>query len=160
MFAPNLEIIHRPGQKHSNVDPLSRLVRDPPSHISPEEPEGKSLQPSNDLIEAQEIALNAIPMKRIEVLNAVVEEMAIWRRTKKCSSNSDIGGAASDEEKNKHQEHSHEPQEDRPDDHNTPLIDQASELMWDLLSPSLPALHISIDNTVKRSFIEGHKVDI
>ena len=34
-YAPNLSIVHRPGRKHSNVDPLSRLYRAPPPQDSP-----------------------------------------------------------------------------------------------------------------------------
>ena len=34
-FAPHLEIVHRPGRVHSNVDPLSRLKRHAPGNISP-----------------------------------------------------------------------------------------------------------------------------
>lgn len=35
VYAPGLEIIHRAGRTHSNVDPLSRIPRDPPHHDSP-----------------------------------------------------------------------------------------------------------------------------
>lgn len=38
-YAPLLRIIHRPGRKHSNVDPLSRLVRPPPEQYSPAKPD-------------------------------------------------------------------------------------------------------------------------
>ena len=34
-YAPNLSIVHHPGRKHSNVDPLSRLYRVPPPQDSP-----------------------------------------------------------------------------------------------------------------------------
>ena len=34
-YAPQMSIIHRPGRKHLNVDPLSRLYRAPPPHSSP-----------------------------------------------------------------------------------------------------------------------------
>lgn len=34
-YAPYMSIIHRPGRKHSNIDPLSRLYRAPPPHSSP-----------------------------------------------------------------------------------------------------------------------------
>lgn len=34
-FEPGLEILHRPGRLHSNVDPMSRMPRAPPAHISP-----------------------------------------------------------------------------------------------------------------------------
>lgn len=34
-YTPHLSIVHRPGRKHSNVDPLSRLYRAPPPQDSP-----------------------------------------------------------------------------------------------------------------------------
>lgn len=34
-YTPNLSIVHRPGRKHSNVDPLSRLYWAPPPQDSP-----------------------------------------------------------------------------------------------------------------------------
>ena len=37
-YAPKLEIVHRAGRVHSNVDPLSRLPRAPPPQVSPVEP--------------------------------------------------------------------------------------------------------------------------
>jgi hypothetical protein len=53
-YAPGLEIVHRPGRVHSNVDPLSRLPRAPPSHISPLRDEGKSISMPDNLSDAQE----------------------------------------------------------------------------------------------------------
>ena len=43
-YAPGLEIIHRPGRKHLNVDPLSRLPRVIPSFTSPMKDESSSIQ--------------------------------------------------------------------------------------------------------------------
>ncbi len=60
-YAPYLEIVHQPGHKHSNVDPLSRLLRAPPEHCSPMEPRGESLQPNNNLAEAQENMMKSLP---------------------------------------------------------------------------------------------------
>ena len=36
-YSPMLKIVHRPGRVHSNVDPLSRLIRPPPLQYSPKE---------------------------------------------------------------------------------------------------------------------------
>ena len=49
-YAPNLEIVHRPGRKHSNVDPLSRITRAAPKYVSPKEDTSKSI-----IIEQEEI---------------------------------------------------------------------------------------------------------
>lgn len=55
-YAPKLEIIHRAGHVHSNVDPLSRLPRAPPAHISPLEMKEPSIWVKETLDECQEVA--------------------------------------------------------------------------------------------------------
>ena len=55
-YTPKLEIIHRAGQVHSNVDPLSRLPRAPPTHISPLEMNEPSIRAKETLDERQEVA--------------------------------------------------------------------------------------------------------
>ena len=50
-YAPNLEIIHRAGRIHSNVDPLSRLPRAPPEHISPLSDNEPSIRMDSSLAE-------------------------------------------------------------------------------------------------------------
>ena len=54
-YAPKLEIIHRAGRVHSNVDPLSRLPRAPPAHISPLETKEPSIRAKETLDERQEV---------------------------------------------------------------------------------------------------------
>ena len=53
--APKLEIIHRAGQVHSNIDPLSRLPRALPNHISPIEPNEPSIHAKESLDERQDV---------------------------------------------------------------------------------------------------------
>ena len=66
-YSPKLEIIHRPGRIHSNIDPLSRLPRPPPSSFSPVEPTTKVLHPDNTLAEFQEQAAASAPAKCVFV---------------------------------------------------------------------------------------------
>jgi hypothetical protein len=40
---PGLQIVHRAGRVHSNVDPLSRLPRLPPDHVSPRKDEAPAI---------------------------------------------------------------------------------------------------------------------
>ena len=54
-YAPKLEIIHRAGRVHSNVDPLSRLPRAPPMHVSPLETKEPSIRAKETLDERQEV---------------------------------------------------------------------------------------------------------
>lgn len=60
-YAPNLEIIHRAGHIHSNVDPLSRLPRLPPDHTSPAQSEEPSITAQGDLKSRQEDILTGDP---------------------------------------------------------------------------------------------------
>ncbi|RDB21244.1 Retrovirus-related Pol polyprotein from transposon opus [Hypsizygus marmoreus] len=63
-YAPNLEIVHRAGRVHSNVDPLSWLPRAPPFQTSPPEDNNPALRPNNDLAAAQESAHEDLPARR------------------------------------------------------------------------------------------------
>ena len=60
-YAPNLEIIHRAGRVHLNVDPLSRLPRLPPDHTSPARSEEPSITAQGDLKNRQEDILTGDP---------------------------------------------------------------------------------------------------
>jgi hypothetical protein len=46
-YAPGLDIVHRPGRVHSNVDPLSRLLRTPPDYASPAEDPAETIKISS-----------------------------------------------------------------------------------------------------------------
>lgn len=53
-FRPNLDIVHRAGRVHSNVDPLSRLSRQPPESISPRANDIKTLPISDEMVKMAE----------------------------------------------------------------------------------------------------------
>lgn len=92
-YTPHLEIVHRPGRKHSNVDPLSQLPRAAPDHFSPLEQVGKSLEPNNDLAEAQENAARTLPAKHIQAVWSMAGAFATtWRGTHTESQSSSTGG--------------------------------------------------------------------
>lgn len=66
-YAPGLEIVHRPGRVHSNVDPLSRLPRAAPDHTSPNDEAGPTLEStaaSNHLIP---VGKESSPAKKSDV---------------------------------------------------------------------------------------------
>lgn len=63
-YAPGLEIVHRAGRKHSNVDPLLRLPRAPPSHLSPVEESGLAIPMDGDLAAAQEAAMGRLQLRK------------------------------------------------------------------------------------------------
>ena len=60
-YAPNLDIIHRAGHVHSNVDPLSRLPHMPPAHTSPKTEDEPSITAHGDLVVEQEEQLTGDP---------------------------------------------------------------------------------------------------
>ena len=70
-YAPKLEIVHRAGRVHSNVDPLSRLPRAPPSHISPVELDEPSIRAKETLDQGQEV----VP---VEKMTAFAFTFAAW----------------------------------------------------------------------------------
>ena len=72
-YSPGLEIIHRAGRVHSNVDPLSRLPRAPPDHISPVEDSEPSIVTDSSLAEEQERQLRSAPAKEAFVAWCVDE---------------------------------------------------------------------------------------
>ncbi|KAJ3473690.1 hypothetical protein NLI96_g12874 [Meripilus lineatus] len=63
-FSPHLDIVHRPGRTHSNVDPLSRLPRAPPEHVSPRDEKKPSLELNGTEMErAERLAANSPAQK-------------------------------------------------------------------------------------------------
>jgi hypothetical protein len=73
-YAPGLEIIHRPGRVHLNVDPLSRLPRSPLPHISPVEEDTVSIAMSGNLADAQESWRDREPAQRATFAAWTLEE--------------------------------------------------------------------------------------
>ncbi len=164
-FAPFLEIVHRPGRKHSNVDPLSRLPRAPPSHISPQQSEESTLTPDNSLVEAQENALDSRPATRIEALWSVQEAF----RTE-FSHDSNVRGEDSinnagrkqtqDHSRNydgKRRTHSHMSENETEDQASS--LEKSSESLWNVLNQHPPAIHISISKELRDSFISNYSKD-
>ncbi len=108
-FTLKLEIIHRPGRWHSNVDPLSRLPRDPPQQVSPTDTSGPTLQPNNDLGEVQEKAMRETPAKQIEALWTMTNAFTASKDKLK-SKDVEAGGVVDEKIKEEPQSHSHKTQ--------------------------------------------------
>lgn len=87
-YAPHLEIIHRPGRVHSNVDPLSRLPRSPPPHDSPAPDWSEAtLFTDTTLAEAQEKAYHNEPAKRAtfaawDITDCFEDRKSVWVATR------------------------------------------------------------------------------
>lgn len=132
-YAPNLEIVHRAGRVHSNVDPLWCLLRAPPDHISPIHDNELTIKMDSDLAEKQEQQAELTPAQTA---------FAIWSLDdclEGCRSAWPI---------------SVEPQED-PD-----ALDEleASTKYWNARNPP-PNLHIAIDDKFLQDWVEGYQSD-
>lgn len=74
-YQPDLEIIHRPGRIHSNVDPLSRLPREPPTHISPTNDKSSLLQTNATEGEKAEAEVASKPAERVSFMAFCLADM-------------------------------------------------------------------------------------
>ncbi|GJF00558.1 polyprotein [Phanerochaete sordida] len=79
-FAPGLDIVHRPGRVHSNVDPLSRMPRAPPSHISPLEPQGAAIRLDSETASSAERSADAAPARRATFIATAEGEILVAAR--------------------------------------------------------------------------------
>lgn len=93
-------MIHRPEQKHSNVDPLLRLPRAPPPHTSPTDQDDRTLVLNNEVSESQESAARATPACKIHAVQAIGEAFAVNTRKKKGNKQKlDAGGDMTESKK-------------------------------------------------------------
>jgi hypothetical protein len=171
-YAPGLEIIHRPGRVHSNVDPLSRLPRAPPDHNSPIRIPGQTLQPNNDLAEAQERAYASQPASKAFVaysitdcLEGYAEASFQTRAQRKAKGNSSGKTSSKAKPKSKAKripmetvildEGGDENGKEGPDD-SLDLFEKQKK--WEASHPP-PTIHVSLDPQYLKQFIDGYKKD-
>ena len=130
-YMPNLEIIHRAGRVHSNVDPLSRLPRAPPDHISPLHDDGPTIKTDFSIAEKQEQQADRAPARTAFAIWSI-EECLVGHRSAWPSS-AEIQTEAQGE----------------PD---------PSTEYWDTTNPP-PNLHVAIDDSFIQDWVEGYKTD-
>ncbi len=147
-FSLNLEIIHHPGRKHSNIDPLLRIPRDPLSHVSLSQVSSQALEPDNDLIATQEHTLESLPAWKVKALWSMTDAFVIETRNKKQSHDSSIGGEVEGHVK-----------EEEPQNHEQQTLDQLSKDLWQVQNPALPAIHIMINKKMQWKFEQGYLQD-
>ena len=131
-YAPNLEIIHRAGRVHSNVDPLSRLPRAPPDHTSPLQDEEPSIATDFTLAEKQERQAEQMPARTAFTIWSL-DECLEGRRSAWPASTTPVDSDELDEV-------------------------QPSEEYWKAVNPT-PNLHIAIDDTTLQDWIDAYKTD-
>lgn len=134
-YSPGLEIIHRAGRVHSNVDPLSRLPRAPPDHISPLVAKEPSLVTDSTLAEEQENQMNAAPAK---------EAFVIWS-VDECLEGIKSAWASTKEDPNP---------DDRTDLDTLPV----GEDYWDATNPT-PNLHVAMDQKFLSEWVTDYEND-
>ena len=132
-YAPNLEIIHRAGRVHSNVDPLSRLPRAPPAHISPLLGDEPSIKADSSLAEQQERQAESEPARM--AFNAWTIEDCLEGRKSAWTSAVE------------------QPADDDTLDELEPSMDY-----WNATNPT-PNLHIAISESFLADWIQGYQTD-
>ena len=138
VYAPNLEIIHRAGRIHSNVDPLSRLPRLPPDHTSPMRSDEPSITAQGDLKSRQEDMLTGDPRVK-SVFTAWSIEDCLENRAA-LHNEGMINDITSQE---------------APDDLDT--METTAEY-WGALNPP-PNVHIHMDDGMKDEWAKGYESD-
>jgi len=131
-YAPNLEIIHRAGWVHSNVDLLSCLPRAPPDHTSLLQDDAPSITTDFTLAEKQERQAETAPACTVFAIWSVEDclegRSSAWTTT----------ATLSDGEKLDELEPSNE--------------------YWTATNPT-PNLHVAIDEATLQEWINGYKED-
>lgn len=144
VFAPGLEIVHRAGCIHSNVDPLSRLPRAPPEHNSPVEEVSPSITttgaqqtlPANGYIAELALRATVITYTLEDCIEGQVSAFAAAREQRK--SNSDLA--------------------DDPTAEGQREREQESFVLWEATNP-LANIQVSLDPELIEEFRERYKAD-
>lgn len=163
-YAPGLDIVHRPGRIHSNVDPLSRLPRVPPPHISPVPGNAPTIQLNEETASAVERLLEAQPAARFAHVATKAKGRATERaetrsQAKQRAATNGSGGAtlippltnatpsAEDLVENAR---TFEPRE--------PRDPYESRKLWEATHVP-PTIHIQMDKDWISKFVDGYKKD-
>jgi len=147
-YAPGLEIIHRAGRVHSNVDPLSHLPRAAPENTSPILDSSPSIVTDSTLAEEQERMLTYSKAQEAFLAWSIDECLegvqSAWATTKSANSG----------ETTPHLESF------KGDDAKEEELDTLAvgEEYWDINNPVLN-LHIEMDSSFISDWIKGYDVD-
>lgn len=145
-YAPNLDIIHRAGRIHSNVNPLSRLPHMPPAHTSPKTENEPSITTHGDLVVEQEQQLTGDP----RIANAFVA----WTLNE-CLKN--IGSAWITARKGSTGERKQDQDSLRPDNDALDVLETTEEY-WGAVNPP-PNVHIHMDPNFQRQWVDAYQDD-
>ena len=161
-FAPLLEIIHRPGRAHSNVDPLSRIPRRPPPHDSPLKDNSESISPEAEKMAAAEARATNYPAPRTasaaalqlsweEVLeNSPVFAFAHTEGDTQAERTPPAHASPVQTRACTRARRSEPVTADHPQDHDSPHSENLK---------AEHSLHILLDDGVRRRFVDGYQED-
>lgn len=142
VYAPGLEIVHRAGRIHSNVDPLSRLPRAPPEHFSHIEEMVPFISTTGA---SQTLPTNgyiADPARRATFIAYTIEDC--------------IEGQTSIFAVTRAQ------REDQPGAKESPAkpenMEEESFVLWEASNPP-PNIQVSLDPQLIKEFVEGYQQD-
>lgn len=185
-FAPGLEIIHRPGRVHSNVDPLSRLPRAPPEHTSPVKDASQPLRLDSLEAEEAEADLEHRPARRAALVATIAEwdevlERVVHvgtRRSERLSKKAENdpanatgdGGAVVEEPNlvgNKNRPQSEDTSATQPASSSELTLDEGSadedpyetRTLWEATHKP-PTVLVEMDEDTRKRYIEGYKTDV
>lgn len=89
-----------------------------------------------------------VPAQRIEVVAEA--------KTAEIKAAQHAGGG---EDKEKNSKHRHDLNHEIDQEVMASALDRSSDLLWEALNPALPALHIAINDSIRKTFIQGYKTD-
>lgn len=145
VYAPGLEIVHRAGRIHSNVDPLSRLPRAPPEHHSPVE---EMVPAINTTGASQTLPSNgyiAEPARRATFIAYSIEDCIEGHASAFAVTRAKKSGKENQEEITKSAEkHGNEEEE--------------TFVLWEASNPP-PNIQVSLDAQLVQEFVNGYKQD-
>ena len=147
-YAPGLEIIHRAGRVHSNVDPLSRLPRAPPEHTSPTSDSSPSIVTDSTWAEAQERTLTYSSAREAFMAWSIDECLegiqSVWSTTKSAKFGESIP-------------RSQDPDEDDSKEEDLDTL-AVGEDYWGASNPA-PNLYVELDSAFITDWVSGYETD-
>lgn len=176
-FAPGLEIIHRPGRIHSNVDPLSRLPRAPPEHISPLSDTSNPLRLDTLEAEEAELGMDRAPARKAAHASALMswedvlvhtaysgtrrsERLKRSKGKEKAAATGD-GGAMGDKilpiDSPVETESSVEPSQERPGEDDADPYE--ARLLWEATHRP-PTVLVELSKEARDRYLEGYQKDV
>lgn len=132
-YAPNLEIIHQAGRVHSNVDPLSRLPRAPPDHISPISDDEPTIKTDSTLAAQQERQAESEPARTAFTIWTMEDCLEGWKSAWASEAVRSDDGEALDE------------------------LEPSAEY-WNAMNPA-PNTHVAIDDSFLEEWSQGYNKD-